>query len=239
MTKQTPPVEPIVPVIPTEPSAAPIAPPAVPATPPAQAPPEPPAPPQQDEPEGYVAKERYTGAIQKIETLALSQKDLQQQVADKSSSLEQLNSQLAEAEALRNTSLGEKDTTITELQGQITDLTASNAALKSLEVKIETLKEVGRPDLLPILEHLPDTADPAKLKEALEAMAGTVDAAVKARSEQLLSGVVETPSVPGAATVPQSADGWVKHIESLPLGSKERETAMDDYGTWLHNQGAL
>ncbi len=235
MTPTTPPVEPTV-AIPTEPSAAPITPPAV---PPAQAPVTPAiVPPQQDEPEGYVKQERYTGAIQKIETLALSQKDLQQQVTDKSSELEQLNSQLAEAEALSNTSLGAKDTSITELQGQITDLTASNAALKSLEVKINTLKELGRPDLLPILEHLPDTADPEKLKEALNAMAGTVDAAVKARSEQLLSGIVETPSV-STSLVPESADGWVKHIESLPLGSKEREAAMDDYGTWLFNQGAL
>jgi len=234
MTTKPVPVEPIV-AIPEAPSAAPITPPVASA---AQAPKEPAVPPQQNVPEGYVTQERYTGAIQKIETLALSQKDLQQQIADKSSSLEQLNSQLAEADALRNTSLGEKDTEITGLQGQITDLTASNAALKSLEVKINTLKEVGRPDLLPILEHLPDTTDPEKLKEALNAMAGTVDSAVKARSEQLLSGVVDTPSI-SASSAPDTPEGWVKHIESLPLGTPERDKAFDDYGAFLHNSGAL
>lgn len=233
MTKQVPGEQ--VPAIPTEPAAAPIEPPKAPAP---QAPKEPDPPPQQNAPEGYVPQERYTGAVQKIETLALSQKDLQQQVADKSSALEQLNSQLAEADALKNTSLGEKNSEIEKLQGQINELTVSNAALKSLEVKIQTLKDVGRPDLLPILEHLPDTSDPEKLKVALEAMAGTVDAAVAARSEQLLSGVVDTPEI-SAASAPQSAEGWVQYIESLPLGSSEREKAFDDYGTFLHSQGML
>ena len=234
MTKPTtPPVEP----------AAPVTPPAAPATPPAAPPVTPPveppaAAPLPGEPEGYVKTERYTGAVQKIQTLTASQVELQTQLTEKASAMELLNSSLAEAEAAGKTSLGEKDSKITELQGKLDLANTENSSLKALKMKIDAVKEMGRPDLLPIVEHLPDTTDPEQLKAGLASFAETMDGALEAQQQRLLSGVIDTPVIPDAA-VPQTAEAWVKHIDSLPLGSPEKMDALDAYGVWLQNQGAV
>lgn len=231
-----PPVEPIVVDPPAAPPAAPVTPPVV---PPAAPPADPPViPPQQDEPEGYVKTERYTGAVQKIQTLTSVQKELTDQLAAKSSEMEQLNSQLASKEAEANTSLGEKDGTITDLQGKLDVAQKDNSGLKALKMKVDAIKEMGRPDLLPIVEHLPDTTDAEQLKVALLAFATTMDDALKARDQQLLSGVIDTPTTP-AVTLPQTAEAWVEHIENQALGTKEREDAMTAYGVWLQKMGAV
>lgn len=189
---------------------------------------------QQETPEGFIKKERYTGAVKKIETLTNSQKEMQSELTEKSSEIEQLSGSLAEMEATVENTKGEYSSEIEELQGKISEKENQISSLQAMKTKVDLLKEMGRPDLLPIVDHLPNVADKDQLKSALNDFASTMDNAVKTREEQLLNGVIDTPSGGGEGSkMPQTREGWVKHINQLPLGSDERKQATDQYGDWL------
>lgn len=184
-------------------------------------------------------KARFDGTIRKIEQLTLENRKLNEELAAKTSETEQLRSQLSVKDAEKLAAVGERDKRLQEVITAKTQLDGQLAELQALQLKVKVAKEMGRPDLLPILDTIPSMSDESALKSVLETFANFADTRVKAREKELLAGI--TPALGGGGagpSIPTTPEAWSKHIESKPLGSPERARAMDEYWDFMSKQGA-
>jgi hypothetical protein len=218
---------------PGEPAAPAPAPAPVPAAPPQPAPAAPPPQPA-GAPEGYIEKARYDGLVRKVEELTLDNRKLTDQLAAQSSEIEQLKGQLAIKDTEKTVAVGERDNKIQTVLQENATLQAELTELRGLKLKVKVINDLKRPELLRIADKIPNLQDEEALKIVMQDFAGFADDLVKQREQQLLSGVTP-PLGPGNVTPsePESDRGWQEKINGLPLGSPERQKAMDDYGDWL------
>ena len=183
-------------------------------------------------------KARYDGLVRKVEELTLTNRTLTDQLAAKSSELEQLRGQLVVKDAEKSATVGERDKLLQAITQEKTALEGELAELRALKLKVETIQELGRPELLRVAHRIPGMTDKEALKTVLQDFAGFADELVQAREKQLLAGV--TPPVSSAgntkAAVPSSEQDWERHINAQPLGSRERQRAFDDYYVWLEQK---
>jgi len=181
-------------------------------------------------PEGYVEVARFNGLMQRNEALSAQLTEANSNLATRSSSLEQSAKQIADMEAGTKVQVDENALANTKLNEQIAALTAKGVKADSLELKLKVATEMGRPELMALALHIPDSPDEGVIKEAFTAFAGFSDGAIKKREEQLLSGISPTSaavvSTPAAPTTPQ---GWADHVNTFKLGSPEREKALKAY----------
>jgi hypothetical protein len=192
----------------------------------------------QQAPTGYVEQARFTGMVQKVEQLTLANRGLTDQLALKSSEIEQLKAQLSLKDTEKTVAISERDK---QLQSAVQTASAAEAelnTLRALKLKVETAKKLNRPDLLRIIDSIPNLTDGEALETVLKEFAGFADAAATEREKQLLAG-----STPGSsslqtkiASTPANEADWNRHIESLPLGSAERSKAWDDYYKFLESK---
>lgn len=204
-------------------------------TPPAQPPPaEPVTTPPATPPAGYIEQARYNGLVKKVEELTLAKRELETQLTAKSSEAEQLTGQLAIKDTEKTVAVGERDKALETSMTENQSLQAELTELRALKLKLEVAKELNRPDLVKILDRLPNLTDKEALTVVAQDFLGFADDAVSEREKQLTSGI--TPAigpVSEAPATPASPQGWEDHINSQVLGSPERAKAMDDYGDWL------
>lgn len=179
-------------------------------------------------------KARFDGAIKKIEQLTLRARELEAQLAAKSSEIEQLTSQLGIKDVEKTVAVGERDKNLQVALQENSTLKARVQELEGLALKVKIAKELGRPELIKIADRIPALTDEKVLKEVMSDLLGFADDMVKGREQQILAGwTPPTGPVGGGKTTPASKQSWEDHINSLPLGSKERSRAMDDYYEWL------
>ena len=188
-------------------------------------------------PAGYIEKARFDGLVKKVEELTLKNRELEGQLAAKNSEYEQLNEQLAIKDTEKTVAVGERDkalqTALEENQAKDTEL----AELRALRLKLEVAKELGRPDLVAILERLPNLTDKEALTIVAKDFLGWGDQLVSEREKQLSAGMTDPISpVTTAPAKPTTSQGWEDHINSLPLGSPEREKAFNQFGDWAESQ---
>lgn len=193
-------------------------------------------PPQQGSSTDWEA--RYKGLVKKVEELTLANRTLNEQLSAKSSEMEQLRSQLVVKDAEKSASVGERDKLLQAVTQEKTSLEGQLAELRGLALKVEVIRELGRPELLKIADKLPAMTDKEALKVVLQDFAGFADELVSKREKDLLAGV--TPPIGSAGNVkpglPGNESEWEAHINSLQLGSRERQKAMDDYWGWLERK---
>lgn len=186
-------------------------------------------------PEGFIEKPRFDGAIRKIEELTLKQREQEAQLAQKASELEQLKAQLGIKDVEVTAAVGERDkkieATLLELQTAQSEL----GKLKAMERKLKVIKEMGRPELVKIIDRIPDVGDEAVLKEVIGDFASFADGLVQQREQQLLAGYTP-PTIVSQPSYPNTQGEWLKHINSLELGSIERQEAVGAYGDFLEAQ---
>ena len=180
---------------------------------------------------------RYKGAVRKIEELTLSSRDLTAQLAAKSSEIEQLKLQLSTKDVEKTVAVSERDSKLEQL---IKDGAVSSSELKELrafKAKVEMANKMGRPELIKIIDRIPAVEDPTVLEGIMQDFTRFADDLVAQREKQIFSGVVP-PIGPGGGMPqkPTSSASWEKHINSFPLGSKERAQAMDEYYDFLASQ---
>jgi hypothetical protein len=180
-------------------------------------------------------KPRYTGAVQKIEQMTLAQRETEAQLAAKNSELEQLRAQLGIKDVEKTVAISERDKHLQEALTTNASQAQENAELRSLKLKIEVIKELGRPDLLQIADSLPNMTDKEALKTVLSTFTSYADNAAAAREKQLTSGLTPgfTSTQVQQSALPATEEAWNQHINGLQLGSKERAKAMDDKWAWL------
>ena len=189
-------------------------------------------------PAGYIEIARYNGLVRKVEELTLANRGLTDQLAQKTSESEQLKGQLAVKDTEKTVAVGERDKQLQTALQRVAELEASERRLKGLELKVKVAKDLNRPELLKIAERIPDLTDEEALKTVMTDFLGFADDMVKQREQQLLAGITPA-SGPGGSAVnnaPATPKAWEDHINSLPLGSKEREKALMDYGDFLERQ---
>jgi hypothetical protein len=153
----------------------------------------------------------------------------------KTSESEQLRAQLSLRDSEKTVAISERDKTIQELSQTKANIENELHRLRSLEMKVKVAKEMGRPDLMRVLDTIPNVTDESALKSVLETLSEYADSAVREREKQLLSGVTPPISNAGAksAGMPTTEAEWQAQINLLPIGSKERAKAHDDYWNWL------
>ena len=226
-----------------DPVAAPVIPPVEtpPVTPPAQPPPtEPVTTPPATPPAGFIEQARYNGLVKKVEELTLSNRALTDQLATKSSETEQLTGQLAIKDTEKTVAVSERDKALQTSLTENSSLTAELTELRALKLKLEVAKELNRPELVKILDQLPNLTDKEALTIVAKDFLGFADDLVSEREKQLTSGI--TPPIgpiDQTPATPATPEAWETHVNSLVLGTPERAKAMDDYGDWLEQQNQL
>jgi hypothetical protein len=185
-------------------------------------------------PENWEA--RYKGAVRKIEELTLGNRDLTAQLAAKASEIEQLKVQLSTKDVEKTVAVSERDTKLEQFIKESADLQSKLKELAAFQAKVKMAQEINRPELIKIIDRIPAVEDPQVLKGIMEDFTRFADDLVKEREKQIFSGVLP-PIGPGSAPQkPTSSASWEKHINTLPLGSKERAAAMDEYYDFLASQ---
>lgn len=187
-------------------------------------------------PEGYIELARYNGLVRKVEELTLTGRSLQEQLTQKASEIEQLKGQLAVKDTEKQVAVNERDGRINSNLQELATLKAELAELRGLKKKVDVMNKLGRTELASIIQRIPSIEDEAALEEVMKDYLKFGDQMVEAREKQLLAGVTPTTG-PGRIEkpTPQTPEEWENHVNSLPLGSKERATALSEMGVWLEN----
>lgn len=190
-------------------------------------------------PQGYIEQARFAGAVKTIEKLTTEKRTFEEQLAAKSSELEQLRTQLATKDIETTVAVSERDKNLQTIVQEKATLEADYGKAKAQLLKVEVAKELGKPELLLILGSIPDMTDKEALKIVMADFVRFREDGVKERESQLLAGV--TPSLSSVVVAPEwpvNSDGWQKLLNSLPLGSPERAKAFAAYGDWAMTDAA-
>lgn len=180
-------------------------------------------------------EERYKGASSKINELMREINSLKEQLLARASELEQLRSELSLKTEEGKIATATRDDKLNVILAEKQTLEQELATLRALKLKVDTAKKLGKPELLMVVDLVPNVTEPAAMEYTMQQFAAYGEAMAKQRETQLLSGV--TPMAGGQTSAlpstPASQEAWLKKINELPLGSTERRSAMDDYGKWL------
>jgi hypothetical protein len=193
------------------------------------------APSRQQAPEGYIEKPRFDGLVRKVEELTLSNRAFSDELAQKTSEIEQLKAQLGIKDTEKMVAVSERDKQLQEKVQKLTELEKENKELRALKLKLDVIKKIGRPELLKIADKIPAMDDPEALEVVMKDFAGFADELVQAREKQLLAGYTPGLNAAQSAAIgkPSTEAEWNRHVETFELGSPERQRAMDDYWDWL------
>ena len=179
-------------------------------------------------------KKRFDGAVLKIQELTLKSRQIEAELAKKASEIEQLQAQLGLKDVEKTAAVGERDKQLQTYATTVQQLEAQLKALKALQLKIQVARKLNRPEVLRIIDSIPALDDEATLEAVMKDFLGFADDAAASREKQLLAGI--TPGVGAGAQAPSrpaTPQGWEELINGLPLGSRERARALDEYGDWL------
>jgi hypothetical protein len=181
---------------------------------------------------------RYNGQQVKLQQNAATIQALSSQVAELQQQVANLSVQLGAKDGEHTTQVGQRDQTIQALNQEVSSLKTQIATLQGLQSKLSIVKKLNRPELISIMDAVPASEDPAQLEQLFNNLIGFTDSMVQARERQLTAGVTPTGGGNGVPSKPKPATSqdWEKHLNSLPLGSKERETAMNDWYAWTREQ---
>lgn len=187
-------------------------------------------PPQQANEENW--KARFDGAVRKMDAQAAQIKDLLSQLDAKTSEAEQLRVQLGVKDAEKTSAISERDKQLQSTITSKTQLEQELSDLRGFKLKVDVAKELGQPGLLKIIDKLPNMTDREALKSVLSDFANFASEAALEREKQLLAGGTPSLGQNTKTASPSSDKEWEAHINSLPLGSREREIAFDKYWDW-------
>lgn len=177
---------------------------------------------------------RYKGLSRKFDELTRASEVKDGTIADLTTQLEQLKTQISTKDAEKNAAVSQRDKTIQESVQAKTTLEQELAELRAFKLKVEVARELKKPNLLRIIDKIPNMENKEALTSVMTDFASFADEAALERERQLTAGIVSNTSAaaqrPGT---PGSEAEWERHINSFPLGSQQRQEAFDQYWTWL------
>lgn len=173
---------------------------------------------------------KYQGALSQITTLT-------NQIAEKSSELEQLRAQLGVVAAEKDRIASDFGTQFQTLKTQLSETQAQLEPLRQQNAKLKVAKENGFADLLPILDAIPYASDETVMKDTMSAFKNVIDKKVEEREKQLLSGVTpKTPATQVAVTLPTTNDGWREYLNGTS-DQIEKDKRFNQFRAWGKTQG--
>jgi hypothetical protein len=180
-----------------------------------------------------VEQKRFTGAIQKIQTLTEELRSKDQEAAALNSQLEQLKMQQAVKDAEAQAGYGERDKKLEAALLEKATIEAEAATLKGMMRKIEIAKELGHPELVEIIDTIPTFDDEALQKKAMEDILGFSEKRVQEREKSLLSGITPavSPTPAPGEILPATNEAWTASIEAEPDQAK-RSALFDKWWDW-------
>jgi len=180
-------------------------------------------------------EDRFKGLQRKFNTLMETNGALESQLAEIRLAREEKEKQLA-------TLSNEKDSIQQKTQKQIDDLSAQLqekeqklSELSQMQLKVKVANDLGHPELLQLIDTIPNTDDPEQIEGAMKTILDFTQTRVAQREQQLSEGLMPGETATDGSTLPSTEQGWVEMIDKLPLGSSEREEAMDKYFNFLRN----
>lgn len=196
----------------------------------------PPAVPQVPDgpPDGFVEQARFTGAIQKIEELTISNRTQATALEAKSSELEQLKSQASTKAQETNIVVGERDKLLNASAEEVRTLNTEAIKLRAYQRKVEMAKKIGRPELINVLDIVPDMEDNEALETVMRDIIGFRDSGIEQREKELTSGIVpNAPRLESVPSKPTTEEGWKSYVDSFQVGSDARAVALNEHGDWM------
>lgn len=191
--------------------------------------PAPVAPPAED----LVTKDkRYIGQVQANQQLALQKRDLEAKLATQASELERLSTQLAIKDTEKAVAVGETTKSLEKALQEKAETDRQLAVSGAKLLKIEIAKEINHPELLMILDTIPDLTDKAVLTVVMNDLVRFREQGIKEREEVLLRGVTPGISPAQPKAEPASKADWMARVNQFLPGTKERQQAFDAYGDW-------
>jgi myosin heavy subunit len=182
-------------------------------------------------------EERYKGQVRATQLAVESKKSLEDQLLTQASESEQLKAKLDLGAQEKTVAVGERDKQLEVLLKSNQTLEAEMSRLKSLESKLKVANKLGRPELMQLVDHIPNLEDEEVLETVMKDFADFADQQVKVREDQLMSGLSPSAVQPSATpTTPQTAQDWERALAAEPDGTKEKATMLSDYGDWLGKQ---
>jgi hypothetical protein len=184
-----------------------------------------------------VEQKRFTGAIQKIQTLTEEIKVKDQESAALKSQIELLGNAQAVKAAETQAGYGERDKQLEAALLETKKVETEAAQLRGTMRKIDMAKELGHPELVQIIDTIPTFEDDDLQKKAMEDIIGFSDGRVKAREESLLSGITPAvpPTVPVGDAQPASDDSWKAKIAAEEDPTR-RKVLFDEWFDWGQTQ---
>lgn len=191
------------------------------------------------DPGAVTDEKRLGGAILKIEELTIANRALVSDLAARDLKIEQLGVQLGQVGIEKTVAVGERDknleAVITEKQALDTEV----IALRAYKMKVETAAKLGAPELITLIDRIPDMVDQEALETVMNDFLGFRQDGIKERETALLAGVTPpAPPIQNVPTTPTTDKAWSEYCNSLPLGSPERMKAQDDWFVWQNEQAA-
>jgi chromosome segregation ATPase len=175
---------------------------------------------------------RFKGLQRKYNALVEQHGDLESRIGSLSSEKEQLESRI-------DTLSTEKDSINSQNQSKIDELTQSLAEkeetlskLTTFQKKVQIARDMGHPELVKVVDSVPDSDDEEVIKKHFKSILDLTSDLVKAREEQLSEGLSPGGVDSDGAPLPNTHEGWQELINDLPLGSRDRAKAQDQYFQW-------
>jgi len=187
-------------------------------------------------PDGFVEVARLNGALAKIQELTLANRTLTDQLNAKSTEVGALQAQIAQKEAEWQAQSGEFTSKLAAADTEKAGLSSQLTEYQVRQQKVKLITELGRPELLAILDVIPN-GDEAAMRASITNLANFAAGISTKREQELVSGILPIVDLnQNASKLPTTEEGWTSYINSFPLGSAERKSAFDAWHTSLIQQ---
>lgn len=191
-------------------------------------------------PEGFVEKSRLDNALRKIEQLTLTNKALTDELTQIKGENGTLSAKLLSKEAEFTSALeaskSEASSNRTAKEELALQIDQMKQASETQNRKLKAIREIGRPELVSIIDLLPSASTDEEQIKALKGIADFASAQVKSREKELTTGTTHTEVTPQGAELPTTDDGWSKYVEGFSLGSEQRQKANDAWFDYLKSK---
>jgi predicted RNase H-like nuclease (RuvC/YqgF family) len=179
---------------------------------------------------------RFKGLQRKYNTLMEADGVKDEQLSKLQAEKERLEKQVDQLSVEKDSLSKDNQTKIDELTSTLTEKEQELAELSQIQLKVEVANDLGHPELLQLIDAVPDTDDRDQVEKAMKSIIGFTKSQVEKREQQLTDGLMPGETSNDRTPKPETEEGWNDYIESLTLGSDEYNNAMDAYFNWTRKR---
>jgi len=172
---------------------------------------------------------RLNGALAKIQELTLQLQVANGTITQKDQEISRLSGDSAQREAMLKNDVTERENKFLALQTEVSGTKAQLAELAAYKLKVATASKMGIPGIMDILDIVPAGKDEADQKAILERFGTFAGGVAQAREKELTAGNTGPAIVQPAGPDPSTAEAWAQRVNTFPVGSKERQAAMEGW----------